>query len=83
MNTMRISLGMIAVGAVLAVGLAVFATWHVVGDAPWEDSDSPVLRPNPTRQLSQCDVLQQQVADARTEAGAVRLHRQGQDLGCW
>lgn len=82
MNVKSISLGMIVLGALVGLGLIVFVIWQVV-DVPWENSDTPAARPNPTRQLSRCEVLQQQLADARTERAAAVLHRQGQDLGCW
>lgn len=80
MNTKWIPIGMIVLGALLGLGLIVFVIWQV---APWEDSNTPVVRPNPTRQLSRCEVLQQQLADAQTDVAARILTRQGQDLGCW
>ena len=61
----------------VAIVASVFAIWPVVTDAPWEDSAAPIVAP--ARQPSRCEVLTQQLADARTERAAFIIYELGQE----
>lgn len=63
---------------VIAVTASVFAIWPVVADAPWEEDvvvPTPVVR---ERQLSECELITQQVADAQTELAVRALLRKAE-----